>query len=41
MVKKKANIEVIAEVDLELNAELLNHFALVLVCHPNVLLALA
>ena len=41
MVQKKTNIEVIAQVDLELDAVLLNHFALILVFHSNVLLSLA
>ena len=41
MVQEKTHIEVIAQVDLEPNAVLLNHFALVLVFHSNVLLSLS
>ena len=41
MVQKKTHIEIIAQVDLEPDAVLLNHFALVLVFHSNVLLSLS
>ena len=40
MIEKKTYVDVVTQVDFEFNAKLLNHLALVLLFHPNVLLSL-